>query len=255
MTSRYSTTMKTIVVVGASRGIGEAVSVHLRERAQSLISVSRTPARAGRWVQADVSTIEGIRAVAASVADSVVDALIYVSGTWESGAFSGEYRFETCSDEDLVRILNVNLLAPIRLTKAILPSLERSANPKLIYLGSTSGLENCSGREVAYSASKFGLRGAVHALREELRPKGIGVTVINPGNVATEAVVADLAAGRQLGNTPIPMADLLAVIDCTLSLSRATCIKEIDLPGHARRRGLTLTGKCRPLGFNRKEIP
>jgi 3-oxoacyl-[acyl-carrier protein] reductase len=222
--------MKTIVVVGASRGIGDAISMHLRERGASLISVSRTPARAGRWVQADVSTIEGIQAIAASVADCVVDALIYVSGTWESKAFSKEYQFQTCSDDDLVRILNVNLLAPIRLTKAILPSLERSTNPKLIYLGSTSGLENYPGREVAYGASKFGLRGAVHALREELRPKRIGVTIINPGNVATEAVIADLASGQQIGGTPIPVADLLAVIDCILSLSRASCIKEVDLP-------------------------
>jgi NAD(P)-dependent dehydrogenase (short-subunit alcohol dehydrogenase family) len=50
-------------------------------------------------------------------------------------------------------------------------------------MGSLSGRDNCPGREVANTASKFGLRGVMHSLREELRSQQIGVTVINPGNV------------------------------------------------------------------------
>ncbi len=63
-----------------------------------------------------------------------------------------------------------------------------------------------------------------------MRSQQIGVTVINPGNVATLEVLADLAANNLLGGEAIPLTDLLMIIDCVLSLSRATCIKEIDVP-------------------------
>jgi 3-oxoacyl-[acyl-carrier protein] reductase len=99
-----------------------------------------------------------------------------------------------------------------------------------MFMGALSGRDNFSGREVANSASKFGLRGVVHALREELRSQQIGVTVINPGNVGTPEVLADLAVGGLLGGSAIPLSDLLSIIDCVLSLSRSTCVKEIDLP-------------------------
>jgi NAD(P)-dependent dehydrogenase (short-subunit alcohol dehydrogenase family) len=105
-------------------------------------------------------------------------------------------------------------------------------------MGALSGRDNFPGREVANSASKFGLRGVVHSLREELRSRSdsegvsqqISVTVINPGNVGTPEVLADLAADNLLDGEAIPLTDILSIIDCILSLSRATCIKEIDVP-------------------------
>lgn len=227
--------MKTIIVAGASRGIGEAVAQHLEPVAEKLISVSRSQPRYGKWQKADLSTLEGVDQVASADGGDTLDALLYMGGTWEREAFTANYDFERCSDEDLVRVLNVNLLAPIRLTKALLPALERSENPKVIFMGALSGLDNFPAREVANSASKFGLRGAVHALRESLRAKRIGVTVINPGNVGTPEVLSDLGEGAINKGKAIPLSDLLAVIDCILSLSRSTCIKEIDLPAMAAR--------------------
>lgn len=70
----------------------------------------------------------------------------------------------------------------------------------------------------------------VHSLREELRSQQISATVINPGNVGTPEVLADLAADHLIGGEAIPLTDLLSIIDCVLSLSRGTCIKEIDVP-------------------------
>lgn len=222
--------MDTVVVAGASRGIGEAVTRHLSGRVKNLISVSRSPSKYGHWLQADLSTREGIDKVAQHLGEQPLDALLYIAGIWETHAFTAEYDFLTCSDEDIVQVLNVNLLAPIRLTQALLPALERAPNPKVVFMGSTSGLENFSAPEVAYTASKFGLRGAIHALREVLRPKRIGVTVINPGYVATPEVIEDLANEAIAGTEAIPLSDLLIVVDCVLALSRSTCIKEIDLP-------------------------
>ncbi len=221
---------QTMLVAGASRGIGLAVADHLIDQCDRLVAVSRTVAPVGEWVQADLSDLTGIETVVNAIGDDVLDGLLYMGGTWETHAFTPQYRFEACSDEDIIRVIAVNLVAPIRLVKALLPALRRSDNPKIMFMGALSGRDNFPGREVANSASKFGLRGVVHSLREELRSQQIGVTVINPGNVGTPEVLADLAAANLTGGEAIPLSDLLSIVDCILSLSRATCIKEIDLP-------------------------
>ncbi|MEA5594360.1 SDR family oxidoreductase [Rivularia sp. UHCC 0363] len=219
-----------LIVVGASRGIGAAVCEHLVSRTNRLISVSRSASPFGEWVKADISTKKGIEIVSNAYGNCVLDGLLYMGGTWENNAFTQEYSFDKCSDEDIENVLLVNLLAPIRLTKSLLPNLRKSSNPKIIFMGALSGLDNFPAREVANSASKFGLRGVVHALREELRQDRIAVTIINPGNIGTPEVLSDLReAGESEGNA-IPLQDLLRVIDCVLSLSRSTCIKEIQIP-------------------------
>lgn len=221
---------RTILVAGASRGIGLAVAEHLTDQCDRLLAVSRTVAPVGEWIQADLSDLAGIETVVNAIGGDTLDALLYMGGTWETHAFTPQYRFEACSDEDLVRVIAVNLVAPIRLVKVLLPALRRSDNPKIIFMGALSGRDNFPGREVANTASKFGLRGVVHSLREELRSQQIGVTVINSGNVGTPEVLADLAAANLTGGEAIPLSDLLSILDCVLSLSRATCIKEIDVP-------------------------
>lgn len=224
------TSFNKIVVVGASRGVGAAVAEHLMPKTTELITVSRTVSSFGNWIQADVSTKAGIKTVKKAVDDSPLDALLYMGGTWETKAFTREYSFEQCSDEDIANVIAVNLLAPIRLVKSLLPSLRKAANSKIIFMGALSGLDNFPAREVANSASKFGLRGVVHSLREELRQDRIAVTIINPGNIATPEVLNDLRQAGQPETNAIPLSDLLSIIDCILSLSNSTCIKEIQLP-------------------------
>lgn len=221
---------RTILVAGASRGIGFAVAEHLVSQGDRLLAVSRTVSPIGEWIQADLADLAGVETVAKKIGNDRLDALLYMGGTWETHAFTSQYNFEQCSDADIAQVIAVNLVAPIRLVKALLPALRQSDNPKIIFMGALSGRDNFPGREVANSASKFGLRGVVHSLREELRSQKIGVTVINPGNVGTPEVLADLAADDPFSGEAIPLTDLLSIVDCILSLSRATCIKEIDVP-------------------------
>lgn len=222
--------MKNITVVGASRGIGAAVADAMQTRASRVMSVSRSPAPAGQWVQADVTTAHGVAAVVDAVKQEPLDALLYMGGTWETDAFTPAYRFETSPEEEIDRVIAVNLIAPIKLVRALLPALRRADNPKVVFMGALSGLDNFPSREVANSASKFGLRGAVHALREELRKDRIAVTVINPGNIGTPEVLQDLKEAGEPEESAIPLRDLLSVLTCVLSLSRSTSIKEIQLP-------------------------
>ena len=76
--------------------------------------------------------------------------------------------------------------------------------------------------EVAYSASKFGLRGVAHALREHLRHERIAVTVLNPGSIAWEATLSS--------EDLIPPTDIVSLVRAVLEISGRTVVKEIDLP-------------------------
>ena len=160
-----------VLVVGASRGIGAAVAKHIMPKTNKLISVSRTAAEYGDWIKVDVSTKAGIKAIADAVGNSALDALLYMGGTWETNAFTSKYSLENCADEDIKNVIAVNLLAPIRLVKSLLPALRRGENSKIIFMGALSGLDNFPAREVANSASVLARScGKLSALLLRLKP-------------------------------------------------------------------------------------
>ena len=122
-----------------------------------------------------------------------------------------------------------NTIAPIELTKQLTKNLVKSVNPRAIFIGSLSGLDNSASIEVANTASKFGLRGAAQALKLALRDYKIGVTVINPGNIATEEVLADIRERRFSQQVPIPLADIISTIEWILTLSKTVDIGDINI--------------------------
>ncbi|MEL6162078.1 MAG: SDR family NAD(P)-dependent oxidoreductase, partial [Cyanobacteria bacterium J06627_32] len=126
-------------------------------------------------------------------------------------------------------VLAVNLIAPIELTKALAQNLSMADSPRAIYVGALSGLDNAASPEVANTASKFGLRGAVQALRLALAKEKIGFTVVNPGNIATEEVLSDIEAGRFSQQVPIPMTDVIETVEWILARSAAVDISEVNL--------------------------
>lgn len=220
---------KKVAVVGASRGIGAAVAEHFAKLGAQVFAVSRTPAVAGQWIQADVATPEGIETLVRSLQGVALDALLFMGGVWETGAFTDQYDFSASPDAETRFVMAVNAIAPIELTKRLVPNLMQSANPRAIFIGSLTGLDHCPSIEVANTASKFALRGAVQALRLALQGRNIGLTVINPGNVATAEVLADIAEGRFPSQVAIPITDVLSTMDWVLSLSSAVDASEINL--------------------------
>jgi NAD(P)-dependent dehydrogenase (short-subunit alcohol dehydrogenase family) len=217
-----------ILITGASRGLGNAFSRGLGQSQDTLWLISRNPPPSlqledgvmRHWIEADLSSAGVHQQIANSLTD--LDVVIHNAGIWESGAFSSQYNFEEVPEVETRAVLEVNLIAPILLTQALLPKLKNSSNPKIILIGSINGLENTSMPEVAYSASKFGLRGVAHALREHLRHAQIGVTVLNPGSIAW--------AGNLEREDLIPPTDIVRLVRSVLETSRRTVVKEIDLP-------------------------
>lgn len=220
---------KTILVIGASRGIGADVVKYFSRVGHEVIGVSRTYASECRWIKSDISTSDGIQDLLSKLGDTPIDVMVYSSGVWEKYGFMDDFDFCKTSDLETRHIMSINVVAPIEITKGIAKNLSLSPNPRAIYLGALSGVDQRASSQVAYSASKFALRGAIQALSIALKESRIGFTTINPGNVATEEVLLDIEEGRFKGQTPIPISDIISSIEWLLSLSEAVDVGDINL--------------------------
>ncbi|MEM1153643.1 MAG: SDR family oxidoreductase [Pseudomonadota bacterium] len=229
--------MKNYVIVGGSRGIGAAATQHLVDAGHRVIAISRTPARAGTWVAADIATEAGLRCAVDAITaqlnqqgeETPLDGLLFLGGVWEAGAFTGDYDFLASPAQETRFLLAVNLAAPILLAQALVTPLSRAENPKIILNGSCTGLPNEASIEVANTATKFGQQGITEALNLALNALGISVTVVNFANVATPEVLDDIATGAFGKQVPIPLQDLLITYDYLLQLSADTVPQSLDL--------------------------
>lgn len=217
--------MRRILVAGASRGLGAAVAARCSGAGDEVISLSRGQPAHGRWLRCDLADPAQIATLAERI-DGQIDAMIVVAGIWETEAFSPGYRFGTSSPAEIAAILAVNLQAPILLARALLPKLRGG---RIILVGSTSGLDHIGTPEVAYNASKAGLRGAAQALSVALRGEGVAVAILNPGDIASDEVLAAKQDGTMRPGGSLPLADLLSSIDWLLGLSPETGLAEVSL--------------------------
>lgn len=178
----------TILITGASGGIGGAIARQLAERGASLILVNR----AGEKLQALAAQLSasGGKALplvgdlalpgepARVVEDAIeqagaIDILINCAGVQNFGFFAQE------SAADTAMLFNVNTIAPIAMVNAVLPHMLERGKGQIVNLGSIFGSIGfpCF---ASYSASKFALRGFSEALRRELAGSGVGVTYVAP---------------------------------------------------------------------------
>lgn len=238
--------MANMVIFGGSRGLGSALAVGLPRRGDKVWVVSRSrPASLTRsgavgsdvageepddvqriWIQADLSQRDGIANVTRVIGDEGIDVLIYNAGIWETKAFTA------LSDAEIHAIIDTNLTSLLVGLRHLLDNLRKSAQGKIILIGSTCGLENEGARAVVYVATKFGMRGAAQAIREVVRDAGIAVTCLSPGSMATDLSYTE---GREAALTKhqgarIPVQDIVDLVRSLLSLSPAACVKDITIP-------------------------
>jgi NAD(P)-dependent dehydrogenase (short-subunit alcohol dehydrogenase family) len=109
-----------------------------------------------------------------------IDVLVNNAGTFEAGFF------EELTPEQIQRTLDANLVGQMHVTRAVLPLMRKQRSGHIITISSTAGLASAVEFTSAYAASKFGLEGWTEALRVEVAPFGIHVTIVNPGFFRTE---------------------------------------------------------------------
>ncbi|BCJ46488.1 acetoin dehydrogenase [Actinoplanes ianthinogenes] len=184
---------RTAVLTGAASGIGEQLAYGLAQRGSDLVLVDVDAAR----LDPVASRIRGahpaldVRTIVADLADrSTVEALATriraehpsIGLLINNAGIALGGRFDQVGMDQFEQVLNVNFRAPLLLTHALLPSLDRGSH--LVNVSSLFGLIAPPGQS-AYCASKFALRGLSESLRGELFENGIGVTTVHPGGIRT----------------------------------------------------------------------
>ena len=174
----------TVLVTGASTGIGEATALHLRDVGFTPIAGVRKDEDAERLeglglrtVKLDVTDADAIAAARESLGQEPLAGLVNNAGIAVAAPL------EFLPIDRLRKQLEVNLIGQIAVTQAFLPALRRAR-------GRIVNVSSIGGRVAlpllgAYNASKFGLEGASDALRRELRSHGVDVILIEPGGVKT----------------------------------------------------------------------
>lgn len=197
---------KVAIVTGAGRGIGRAIAtalakegVHLGLLARSEDALKEAAAEfEGLGVKAayaavDVSSMEQVEQAVKELTNELGTADILVNN-------AGTGKFASLLDmdpEEWKRTIDVNLMGPYYVTRAVLPQLIEKNGGDIINISSTNGL-NGAATSSAYSASKFGLIGLTESLAQEVRRNNIRVTALAPSTVATElAVQSNLINGNE----------------------------------------------------------
>lgn len=171
---------ESIVVTGGSGELGGRIAAKLMaDGAQVTVLDRQAPTQDGvRFVACDLSTPDGADAAAAELERLPCDGLIHLAGVQYFG------RAEAEPPQQLERTLNINLLAPMRLSQAVLPAMRRRGAGRIAFVGSIFGSINFA-HFASYSSSKAGLRAYSQALRRELAGSGVDVTYIAPRAVKT----------------------------------------------------------------------
>lgn len=170
---------KTILLTGGSGGLGSLICAQLMAEGARVIVLDRTaPALCSGFLQHDISTAAGVEAAAAAIASRSWDIVVNLAGIQHFGPF------ERQSAEHLLASYMVNLVAPVRLTQAVLPGMKARGSGQIVNVGSIFGSINFA-HFVTYSSAKAGLRGFSQALRRELSGSGLAVTYVAPRAVRT----------------------------------------------------------------------
>ncbi len=183
---------KVVIITGATAGIGAAATRRFAAQGARLVLVARNQdgldralAELGEGagaiaVRADLSERAGCEALVKRVEAEfgVAHVLVNNAGANHRGAV------ERCPVDALARIVDVNLRAPIVLSRLILPLIRQAGGGAIINVASIAGRYPLAD-EATYSATKFGLRAFTHALAEELAGTGVTASVVSPGPVET----------------------------------------------------------------------
>lgn len=181
------------LVTGASSGIGAATALALARRGYALALAARRAPELEQ-VAGQITTGGGVAlAVPADLRDDAqVERLVGLSlehfGRIDvlvnNAGVSTRHRAYAPSDEQIELVLGTNLIAPLKLTRAVLPAMLERRSGHIINIGSVAGHVSATGHAL-YNASKHALRSWNDTLRREVRRQGIRVSLISPGFIRT----------------------------------------------------------------------
>jgi short-subunit dehydrogenase len=184
---------RTALVTGASGGLGHAIARALVARGADLVLSARrvevldalAAETRGRVIACDLSVRADVERLVGEAGP--VDVVVANAGIPGSG------RLETFTVEEIDRALDVNLRAPMIMTRLMAEGMVERGGGHIVFVSSLNGKAGAA-RSSVYAATKFGLRGFAQSLREDLRPRGVGVSTVFPGFIRDAGMFHDSGA-------------------------------------------------------------
>jgi short-subunit dehydrogenase len=209
---------KTVVITGGSEGCGAAAARMFADAGANLVLVARGK-RKLEAIAEELREKTRVEIFPMDVADTDACSDVFRKAEFEFGrvdilvnnaGFHQRGPFEDVSAEDHGTMVDVNLRAPIMMTRIALPYLREAGSGAIINVGSLAGWQPLPD-QVTYSATKAGLRTFTYALFEELRETDIKVAIVSPGPLDTGFIMSNLDVVADLTmSQPISTADEVA---------------------------------------------
>jgi NAD(P)-dependent dehydrogenase (short-subunit alcohol dehydrogenase family) len=183
---------KRALVTGGTKGIGEAIAKRLTRAGATVITTSRSiPAdlqAPDLFVQADISTPDGVEKVVKAVLDRLGGLEILINNVGGSSAPGGGAL--ALRDDDWQQAFNENLFGAVRLDRGLLPSMVKQGSGVIIHISSIQRRLPLFEATLAYAAAKAALTNYSKGLSNEFGPKGVRINTVAPGFIETSAATA-----------------------------------------------------------------
>lgn len=221
---------KTVIITGASEGVGAATARLFAEQGANLVLVARRKRNLEKIAE-ELRSKTRVEIIAMDVSDVDACANIYKKAEFEFGSVNvlvnnaGYHErgpVESVSVDDMGAMIDVNLKAPLCLSKLAIKYLKEAGGGAIINVGSLAGRTPVPGA-ATYSATKFGLRAFTYALAAELKGTNIKLAVVSPGTIMTSFITSNFDAVADINfSQPIVTAEDVAQEIVNLVTSKKT---------------------------------
>lgn len=195
----FSLVNKTILVTGASSGIGQSIAIECSKMGAQMVLTARNQERlhetfsqlatlGGLEILSDISTVEGVETIVEQI--PVLDGLVLNAGIIHTTPV------KFINEESMMSVFNTNILSSIRLVQRLIKMKKLNRNASVIFISSISTFQVKKGNSL-YSATKGAVNSFAKALAIEVGHLGIRVNVIQPGNIKTRVMDAGAITEEQ----------------------------------------------------------
>jgi NAD(P)-dependent dehydrogenase (short-subunit alcohol dehydrogenase family) len=182
-------TGKVALITGGTKGTGKAIAQRLSDAGATVIITARNePPENNRnfhFLKADLSTADGTEKVAREILERYESLDFLINNLGGSETQGGG--FAVLTDDDWLKALQTNLLAPVRLDRALLPQMLKRKQGVIIHIASIQGRLPLHDSTLPYAAAKAGLVNYSKALSKDVSPKGVRVLTVSPGWIMTSS--------------------------------------------------------------------
>ncbi len=202
MYNPFSLQDKTILVTGASSGIGKSIAIECSKMSAKVVITGRNENRLKEtynsldgdnhpnYIVADLSNNENIEALAKAMPK--LDGLVNCAG------LTRILPFQFATQKDYREILDINFFAPTEITRLLIKSRKMNKDSSIVFISSVSGVFCSAPASSIYSASKGAVNGLIKGVAIDLASRGIRVNSVNPGMIDTDIFSDSVITKEQL---------------------------------------------------------